>query len=32
MIDDLKSQPLDYFTTIKERSKKIERKFYSTVP
>ena len=32
MIDDLKSQPLDYFRTIKERSKKIERKFYSTVP
>jgi len=32
MIEDLKSQPLDYFKTIKERSKKLERKFYSTVP
>jgi hypothetical protein len=31
MVDDLKSQPLEYFRYIKHRSKKLERKFYSTV-
>jgi hypothetical protein len=31
MIEDLKSQPIDYFKTIKERSKKLESKFYNTV-
>jgi len=32
MVEDLKSQPLDYFRYIKHRSNKLERKFYSTVP
>jgi hypothetical protein len=31
MVEDLKSQPLDYFKTIKKLSKKLERKFYNTV-
>ena len=31
MVEDLKSQPLDYLNYIKHRSKKLESKFYNTI-
>ena len=31
MVEDLKSQPLEYFRYIKHRSKKLECKFYTTL-